>query len=219
MKKGKKKRIRLCIVLVIILILVGSLLWITVDQLKKFKGKKVPEVKVVDKLENYDYVLEENESKYYKDLFQELKKILNAESLEEEAYAQKIGQLFLTDFYHLNNKSSKNDIGGTQFIYETYRTTFEKKAKDTIYRYIENNIYNDRKQELPEVTEVQVVESRQDPFQYEMDGEIKEDEQAYFINYTITYKKDMGYAEDVTLVLVHRDNKLEIAEMRDQEAE
>ena len=132
-----------------------------------------------------------------------------ADEIDEEKYASVICQLFLADFFNLDNKISNNDIGGTQFIYESFREDFEKLAQESIYHYVENNIYGDRKQELPIVTEVSVVDIKEASYTY-LD---ESDDNAYQIDLKIIYEKDMGYQEDVTLVLVHHNERLEIIKM------
>ena len=199
---------------ILILLLIFIILLISIffgfKFLLKGKDKKKTEVKVVDNIEEYGYTLDDIETKYYKSLFADLKKILSSESMEEEEYAKKISQLFLTDFFHLDNKLTKNDIGGTQFVYDSFRNDFEKLAKESIYHYVESNIYGDRKQELPKVSEVQVIDMEQKSYSY-LDTE---DEFAYYIDLKISYEKDLGYQEECSLILVHHDNKLEIVKMK-----
>ena len=42
------------------------------------------------------------------------------------------------DFYNLENKITKNDVGGLQFIHEDMQENFLLKAKDTMYKNIDN---------------------------------------------------------------------------------
>ena len=59
-----------------------------------------------------------------------------------------ISKLFVIDFYSLNSALNKNDIGGKEFVYRNYQEDFSKLAKETIYKYVENNIYGKRNQEF-----------------------------------------------------------------------
>lgn len=172
-------------------------------------GKKEKEVKVVDNIEKYGYTLDENETKYYKSLFEDLKKVLNANEVDEEKYASLVSQLFLTDFFNLENKLSKNDVGGLQFVYTDFQGDFQNYAKDGVYQYLENDTYDDRKQELPKVSAVDIVNVEQSTFEY-LD---QADENAYVVEAKISYEEDMGYQSTATLTLIHRDHKLEIAKM------
>lgn len=207
-KKVSKRKIRnFILVLILILLIIGVIFGLKSSFTNKKKAQA--DVKVEDKLEDYGYELMENESKYYKDLFNELKGVLSESEVDEEKYASLVGQLFLSDFFHLKNKISRNDIGGTGFVYESYRSDFEKKAKDGVYRYVESNIYGDRKQDLPEVASVSIDNIEQ--IEYEYLDEV--DDEAYSLDATISYVKDMGYQEQATLILVHHNNKLEIVKM------
>ncbi len=205
-KLSKKKITKFIILIVVIVALCVGVFFVA----KTFLGgKKETEVKVVDNIEKYGYTLDENETKYYKSLFEDLKKTLNANEVDEEKYASLVSQLFLTDFFNLENKLSKNDVGGLQFVYTDFQGDFQKYAKDGVYQYLENDTYDDRKQELPKVSAVDIVNVEQSTFEY-LD---QADEKAYVVEAKISYEEDMGYQSTATLTLIHRDHKLEIAKM------
>ena len=77
---------------------------------------------------------------------------------------------------------------------------------------IESNIYDNRKQELPVVTDITIDASEQTPFAY---GE-ENDELAYQIkaswNYTSSNFSD--YQNEATLIFVHEGNKLSLVELK-----
>jgi hypothetical protein len=166
-------------------------------------------VEVVDKIDNFDYELNDNETKYYNELFDKLKKLLSEENYEEEEYATLVGQLFLADFYDLDSKIMKSDVGGTQFVYNDYRSDFEKGATTSIYKFVESNVYGDRKQDLPIVKNVEKTEIKTESYKSNM----VTDSNAYYINFKIEYSKDQGYPKNVQLILVHNETKLEIVSM------
>lgn len=203
-RKNNKKKIMI-IMIVIVIILVGAFAVKSVF----FKEKAAPAAKVVDKLDKYGYELEEDATKYYKELFQKLKKTLSSDTVDEEEYAKLVSQLFLADYFNLDNKISKNDVGGVQYIYKPYQDSFMKKSMDEVYRYIESDIYKNRKQELPVVSKVEVTNIETINYDY-LD---KTDENAYTVDLSISYEKDMGYQTKATLVLVHNENRLEIVKM------
>lgn len=204
-KKGKNRKIKIgIIVFVVIVLILGYYL------LKPKDSKKVQNViKIEEKIEDYGYELAENETDYYKGLFKNLKAVLNEKPLEEEKYASLVGQLFLADFFNLNNKLSKNDVGGLQFVYSDFRDDVENFAKEGIYHYVENNMYGDRKQALPVVAEVSILKIEQVEISY-LDTSDKE---AYQIDFKIAYEEDMGYQTSATLYIVHHDDRLEIVKM------
>lgn len=196
---------------VIILFIIVTLLIVGCFGLSKLfhKEKKQTEVKVEDKVEDYGYELDDNETKYYKGLFKELKDVLNSEEVNEEEYAKNISKLFIADFFNLDNKLSNSDIGGIEFVYNDYQETFMKFAKSSIYHSVESNLYGDRKQELPIVDNVLIDKIETTSISY-LD---QKDKNGYIVDVTISYAEDMGYQTNATLYLVHVENKLEIVKM------
>jgi hypothetical protein len=205
-RKINKKKVQKLLVLIIlaIIIIVGAI--VVIDNLNKEPQVK-ESVKVIDSIK--DYKLHENETEYYKQLFNLLKEELTKEEINEEEYAKIVAQLFLTDFFTLDNKLNKNDIGGTQYVYKDFQTDFEKLARESVYHEIENNIYGDRKQSLPIVTSVDIVGITQQSYDYLN----KKDNEAFYVDLNIKYEKDLGYQENVSLIIIHSNDKLEIAEM------
>lgn len=209
MAKKKKRKIKLkkiIIILIIILILVSVGIFVIKN---KTKSKPTKEIEVIDSIDNFGYELNDNETKYYNELFNKLKEILKEENYEEQEYASIIAKLFLADFYDLDSKVMKSDIGGTQFIYENYRDDFEKGAKSGPYKYVESNVYGDRKQSLPTVKEVTQENIENKIFKYDNTS----DANAYYLTMNINYTKDLGYPTKVELVLIHNNNRLEVAKL------
>lgn len=194
--------------LLVIMILVVLLAFLVV-KMTLFNKEKNPQTKVADEIKDYGYVLNDNETKYYKELFKSLKKELAKSSLDEEEYAKLLSQLFVADFFNLDNKDNKNDIGGTQFIYTSFQQDFEKLAKDGIYKSVESNMYSNRSQELPIVTDTEITNIEKTSYDY-LDSN---DSNAYIVTVEITYKKDLEYQDECTLTIVHANNKLEIVKM------
>lgn len=212
-RRVSKKKISIFIIMLLLIIggAVAAVLFLNND-----KKEKAIKIENVDKIEGYDYTLSSNATKYYKSLFKELKDVLEADEVDEAKYADLVTKLFVADFYNLDNKINKNDIGGTQFVYKFFRKDFEKLAADSIYKSVENNLYGDRKQELPIVANVSTEKSQDKAFTYK-DKTNKEqtDEKAYNINFEITYDKDLGYQNSGTLILIHNDKKLEVAALEE----
>lgn len=214
MKRLNKKRIVLFVILVLILVGVGIVL---IPKLtKKEKGNDEGNtVKVENEIEAYGYKLIETKSKLYKDYFKDLESVLTIkedEEVDEEKYASVIVKLFVADFYDLNGKTTKNDVGGTQFVYDKALENFLINAKDTIYKYVENNLSGDRTQELPSVLSVTVDSIEKTSFTYNADNIT--DENAYKVKATIEYESDLGYQKEVTITLAHQDKKLVIVEVK-----
>jgi hypothetical protein len=195
--------------IVLIAILLGIAIFVFFLKEKKTE-KKVDQPTIINQIEDYDYVLEDNKTKLYKDLFQDLKEVLEQEEVNEYNYAKLIAKMFIVDFYTLDNKVTKNDVGGVVFIHPKHQDNFVLHARDTVYKYVENNIYGDRKQELPIVKSIEESEINQESFKY-LD---KEDSDAFKVKLTWEYEKDLGYDTEKEIIIVHNDNKLVIIEMK-----
>ncbi len=204
-----KKRRRIKKSALLIMIMLVTLVAALVVKMTFFNKEKTSITKVSDEIKDYGYVLNDNETKYYKDLFGKLKKELSKANPDDEEYAKLVSQLFVTDFFNLDNKENKNDVGGTQFIYTSFQQDFEKLAKNGIYKTVENNMYSNRSQELPIVTNTEVTNLEKTSYDY-LDSN---DSNAYIVTVEITYKKDLEYQDECTLTIVHANNKLEIVKM------
>ncbi len=207
-EKKKKKKLIIIGSIVLALVLI-CLVWFLLSN----RGpKEVEEVKkeAEIKTKEFDYVLYENKSPLYKEYFAKLKEILLKDEVDEEAYVKTLAQLFTADFYSLSEKKTSTDVGGLEFIYEEVRDNFLLKATDTIYKYIESNVYGDRKQELPKVLSTTVGEVVKGPLKYDLVS----DENGYTVPVTIEYDKDMGYPTEITLCFVHKEKKLYIVEVK-----
>lgn len=211
MAKNKRKKISFKVVMICVFILLFiGLAFCAKDIIKLIKNNNLKEAEVISEIKDYGYTLNENDSEYFKEKFMLLKKELEKEEVDEESYASLISELFAIDFYSLDSSINKNDVGGVQFVYDDYKEDFVKFAKDSIYKYVENNIYKDRKQELPLVLSTEVKSIEQENVTFDNDVE---DSKAYKVNIILTYEKDLGYPTDISLVIIHKDKKLEIAKL------
>lgn len=207
----KKRRLKATpIIILIFVVALLILLYCVKDIYSSLKSSTTEEVKILNEIKEYSYTLEETDSAYVTEMFKELEKELNQEVIDEENYATIISKMFLADFFTLNSAINKNNVGGEQFVYSKYKESFLKNAKDTVYRYVENNIYETRKQELPIVSEVEVTKIEQKLY----DSDEITDAKAFYVDATISYKEDMGYQTEANLIIVHSNNKLEIAVMK-----
>ena len=204
-----KKKVKRFLWFLLLLILLGCGFYIYKNYYHK---PAVKEVKVVNKIKKYGYNLKENKPEAYKKMFEELKEILEADEVDEEAYVKKISEMFIFDFYSLKDKSAKTDIGGVEFVYDDILENFLENAQDTYYKYVESNIYNNRKQSLPMVSEITIGEVTQEEYEY-----LKEsDPEAYKVEVTWTYDKSefSDYQQKATLYFIHDDIKLCLVELQ-----
>lgn len=202
-KKAKKVLIILLIILLIVLVILA---------LQPFGKKEVKEAKIVSEIKEYGYKLKDNKPAKYKKMFAELKEILEADEVDEEAYVKKISEMFIYDFYSLKDKSSKTDIGGVDFVHKDVLENFLENAQSTYYKYVENNIYGNRKQSLPVVSNIQIDSTKQEEFKYGNET----DDKAYLIDASWSYTdgKFSDYQKDGKLVFVHDGKKLCLVELQ-----
>ena len=206
------KKIKKYLIIVLVVLGVALLAFGTYKYLNRGKKPVVDEVKEEDKIDTkeFDYVLYDNKSDLYKEYFSKLKEELLKDEVNEEEYAKIVSELFVIDFYSLQDKRTSTDVGGLDFIYEEMKENFILKATDTIYKYVESNVYGDRKQELPKVTAVEIKEATKTPVKFAK----AQDEFGYKVVVTITYEKDLGFPKEVTLSLIHKESKLYIVEVK-----
>ena len=206
--KNKKNIVRLFIILAIILFIIAFFLM-------KNGGKKqtaAPEAKKVEeiKVKEFDYELYDNKSDLYKQYFGKLKEELTKDQVNDDEYAKIVAQLFTCDFFSLADKKTNTDIGGLDFFYPDKKDNFILAAQDSYYKYVETNVYGDRKQDLPKVTAVEIKNFEKKPITIDK----VTDGLGYSIVVTITYEKDMGFPKEKTLTLVHKDKKIYVAEIK-----
>lgn len=205
LKKGVKK-----ILIILLLVIIGSLL---IYYLVFYNHKSAKKIKILTSIKEYGYELKDNKSAEYKKLFYQLEKELKKDPVKEEEYVKIISKMFILDYYSLEEKLAKTDVGGSDFVHSKARKDFFEKSEDTMYKYVESNLYGGRNQKLPTVKEVTVKNVEQTPFIY---GD-STDENAYKVEVEWTYtdtSTSSGYQTEGTLVFVHEDQKLSLVELK-----
>lgn len=223
-KKNKKKRFKikkknlilliiLSITLVVMLVLVGYKVCAKYIFNNDNENKIEPIKKEEIDLDNYDYFIRSNATSYEKDLFEELKKILSNENIDEEEYAKVLSKLFVSDLFTLSNKNTSSDITSSQYVYEDYKEKFEIIVKDTIYSNIEVDLDGKRNQDLPTVKNVEI--SSIDRKGFSLNKKVIDDK-AYYLNINIEYDKDLGYPSKYMVVLVKNNDLLQVVKSGEQ---
>ena len=207
MKLKKKTKVFLVILFLILVVVLGLLVY------KNFFAKKeVKETKVIASIDDYGYKLKDNKNATYKKMFDELKEILLEKKVNYEKYASKISEMFIYDFYSLEDKAAKNDIGGVDFVHPDALPNFLENAENTFYKYVESNIYGNRTQSLPMVDKVTI--NTVEPTNYII-GETPVEE-AYVVNASWTYTNEAfnDYQKSATIYLVRDKKNLYIVELK-----
>ncbi len=208
MKLKKQGKIILIVAVIILVIAISFFLYNIF-----FKNNNSTKIEKLKEIVEYGYVLNSNTSREYQNLFYELEEILHSEEVDEEAYLSKITEMFIVDFYSLEDKSSKYDVGGLDFVYPAKQEDYLEKASNTIYKEVETNINNERKQDLPKVKEV-TIESINTVTYYYLEYT---DVEAYEVNVSWTYEKDLGYQTSAIMYFVHEEDKLWLVELKEEE--
>ena len=195
----RKVKIAIEILLAIILVVVLGVK-VYFDFFNEQDTQVVLEKKAIAK---YGYKLEDRDTTLYEENYNELEKVLSEEEIDYDAYAELIAKLFIIDYYTLNNKLTSTDIGGLEFIHPDLFENFKINAGDTVYKYVENNLYSDRTQELPTVTSVTIIEKRNEKYTYN-----NIDYDSYVFDLSWEYDKDLEYQSNMTLTIIKVDNML-----------
>lgn len=165
-------------------------------------------IQVVSTIDDYSYYLNSNATRLYKKYYKLLQEELKDSKIDEENYVSLLAQLFSIDFYTLNNKITNQDVGGVQFIATSLQEKFRLEAMDTVYKYVQNNLSNQRKQKLPEVKQVEVVAVSHESYK---NGEFS-DLDSILVEVEISYVEDLGYPTSLKLHFIHEENKLVLVE-------
>lgn len=210
----KKQKIRKLLISLFILIIAIVLVFFALNVGKK--DENVNKKKVVDEIKQFSYTVSETDTKLFKDKFKKLKTELSKKEIDKKEYAKLISELFVIDFYTLDNKNTKNDVGGVQFVYESHKSDFVDKARSSIYKQVKSNLDNDRTQSLPEVSSVEVTSAESIVPSTVLENENFKnvtEATAYEIKLSWTYKNNDNFQDKATIVVVEDGEKLSIAKL------
>ena len=201
----KRYKIGLIVIGVLLVLVIG------VGVLKIFFSKEEEKVdanvsNVISNISDYGYTLDDRDTDYMKEVFAELEDILNADTVDYTSYANTLAKLFVIDFYTLDNKINKYDVGSLEYILSSKVDMFRQKAVDTVYRDIIDNTYRDRVQDLPEITNVTILNTENTTFTLD-----DEEMEAIKVTMNYEYEEDLGYDTEGTIYFVREANKLSVA--------
>ena len=210
---SNKKKLLICFILVVAIV-GGYFVYINF-----IAEKQVSAPKVVDEIKEFNYVVNENDTKLFKKTFKELKDVLSKKEVDNKKYAEVISKLFVIDFFNLENKTSKNDVGGVQFVYNSYKTDFVDYARDGIYKQVSNSIDSKKNTSLPQVTSVKITKNDtvvpSSVFEHE-DFANETEANAYEIGIEWEYKNGTGFQKKAVITVVKDGDKLSIAKMSEE---
>lgn len=200
----RNKKIGLIFCIILLIYFIGGIIYNFSVNSKINKKNKVDNS---IQIKGFEYICFDNDTDLFKNEFKILKLNLESDEINYQEYAYSISKMFIIDLYTLNNKKNMYDVGGVQFVYPSTRDNYKLNVENTLYKYIEDNSEGDRKQILPEVSNVQIVGD--ELIEYEI-GEEKFE--GYKINIEINYVKNLEYDEKAEIILVRQDKYLYVVE-------
>ena len=207
----KKKVIIIFLILISTIIGIISMFFYIKSKHKNESPTKV--IEVLDSINGFDYKLEDRDTEVYKTKFLELKELLESEAIDYEKYASLLAELFAIDLYTIDNKNSKYDVGSLDFIYPEEQDKFRNKVTNTIYKLVEDNSDNSRKQDLPIVSKTEIIDIKKTKY-----SKGEESFNAYNILLNINYEKDLGYDKRVSITIIKDDNKMYVVSIKTDES-
>ena len=175
--------------------------------LDKPNKNNIKEVKSSNTIKGYEYLLYDDDLDIYTSEFELLKKNLESKEINYQEYANSISKMFIIKLYSLDNMDNKYDIKGTEFIYPNAIENFKLNVTNTLNKYIEDNSDGERKQLLPIVKNVEINGFNEIKYKIE-----EKEYDAYKINLSIKYIKDLGYDDKAELIIIKSDKYLYIVE-------
>lgn len=208
--KEMKKQHKIIIIYIIVLVLIIAFVIVGLKVFKKEEEKPVTNItNITNQIDSYGYTLDDRDSQLMKDKFEELKILLNEEKYNVETYISLISEIFIIDYFTINNKVSKYDVGGLEILHSSAKDSFQAKSLNTLYKYVNDNSYNDRTQSLPVVSSTKIVSITKDTYQMD-DKKVP----SYKVVIEWNYEADLGYQKEGTLVLVEENNKYGIVSFK-----
>lgn len=197
----KINKVQKVIGFMVLLLIISMVVYVVLILLPNKKTNMSPDDTI-----KFGYTSYKRDTKLYKDTFDSLGKVLDKEPIDYEEYAKYLSELFIIDFYTLDNKNDKNDIGGIQFIYDDLKDNFILNASDTVYKYIKN-ITSSKNRQLPVVSKINVSDISENTYKIE-----NTEYSSYIVTLDWSYEKDYGYETSTKITLIKKDNKLFIVE-------
>lgn len=199
----KKYKILLIVIIVLIIVIIAAIV-----VFKFLKGSEPAEpVKVVDRIDNFDYTLDDRDTELMKNTYNELKTVLSSDEIDYEKYAEILSKLFVIDLFTMDNKVNRYDVGSTEYVYPDSVDNFKTNVEDTIYKSMENNSDGKRRQDLPEVSSIDNTSVETSIFTI---GE--EEHESFVVNINWSYVSDLGYDDNATITLIELNEKLYVVE-------
>ncbi len=169
---------------------------------------KVNNYKEIDEIKGYDYVLEDRDTSVLQENFQKLKEVLTSSSIDYKLYAEYLSKLFIIDLFTMDNKDSKYDIGGTEYVYPEVLENYELNVTDTLYKYLESK-QNSKRDKYPIVSKIDLLSIEEGSYTYN-----KNEYKSYIVSLEWDYEEDLGYYNKGEVTVIENDNHLYVVSFK-----
>ena len=196
-KKNKKKSWLKGILLILVVFAIAGACLILYGKIFKNGNGDPEEANVKYRIDLYDYVLYDDAPKYYTDEFKKLDDMSKDKDLKDEDHASQVAKLYVIDLFSISYKLNKYEVTSSQYFHSRKRDMHTAKVVDTLYNMVEDNYNGDRKQELPEVTNVEVTNVVEGTYEFG-----SKEKSSWVVDLEITYAKDLGYDKKCQVTLI-----------------
>lgn len=247
--KNKKKRYLYMVLFMLpFLITIGIFSFIAFKEAKNLINLANGETVVNEKhiIRSVNYVLRDNATDLQEQYFAELKDAIENGTADDKTIAELVAKNYVADFYTLTNKQGIYDIGGMYYVYDNefedgnhIKPNMALIAKDGFYKYLNKYIKDYGADNLIEVSDVQIIESKQST-DYEINEYVgtKYDEEndvwykdredhvydAYEVSCKWSYKEGSllntnDFATSINLLIINKNGRFEIVEASESKIE
>ena len=197
MQKKFKILLRIIVILIVLMLIILVAMQFKPD-VKKSNYKEI------DKIANYNYLLEDRDSKLMQEVFNNLKNVLKSTEINYELYAEYLSELFVIDLFTMDNKDNKYDVGGAEYVLPEVVENYKLNVEDTIYKYMQDKNTTKRdKYAIVKSINKDTLEQTKYTFN-------KTEYDAYKITLNWDYEEVNEYAKKGVITLIKKDNKLYI---------
>ena len=197
MQKKFKILLRIIVILIVLMLIILVAMQFKPD-VKKSNYKEI------DKIDNYNYLLEDRDSKLMQEVFNNLKNVLKSTEINYELYAEYLSELFVIDLFTMDNKDNKYDVGGAEYVLPEVVENYKLNVEDTIYKYMQdkNTTKRDKYAIVKSINKDTLEQTKYTFNNTEYD--------AYKITLNWDYEEVNEYAKKGVITLIKKDNKLYI---------
>lgn len=196
-----KKRVK--VILIVLFVLILAFLALLIGYKYYSNNNDTKTYKQEDVIKEYNYTLDDRDSKLMKSKFNELKSVLKKDSIDYKEYAKLLAELYVIDIFTMNNKINKYDTPSLEYILDDNKDNFSNNITDTLYKYMLDDSDGLREQELPSVKEINYISTEDFNYTYK-----DVSYNGYKIMLEWTYEKDYGYDTSAIVDIINKDNKL-----------